>query len=58
MDTLCAKCLPQHIDKIKEVVAYACKKRRDDVLDIQKQLDPDGSLREKFEQKFGKVDCD
>lgn len=41
----------------KTVAEYACQKWRDDVLEIKKEFDPDGSLYRRFAEKFGKIDC-
>ncbi|XP_058799833.1 uncharacterized protein LOC131669156 [Phymastichus coffea] len=57
IDTLCAKCLPIHIEKFKEAVTYICHHRRADYDQVRREKDPDGAIQEKFEEKFGKVDC-
>ncbi|XP_058799834.1 putative odorant-binding protein A10 [Phymastichus coffea] len=57
LETMCAKCLPVHIERFKEAVEYICKKRRADYDEVRKSKDPNGSLQTKFEDKFGKVNC-
>ena len=57
MKTLCERCLPIHIERFKEITAYACQRRKSDVMEIQKVLDPDGSLKIRFEEKYGKLAC-
>nr|QGW50252.1 chemosensory protein 5 [Chouioia cunea] len=57
LESMCAKCLPVHVERFKEIVEYVCKKRRADYDEVRKAKDPAGLLQKKFEDKFGKVNC-
>nr|QGW50250.1 chemosensory protein 3 [Chouioia cunea] len=57
IDTLCAKCLPIHIEKFKEAVEYICHRRRAEYDQVRREKDPDGAIQKKFEEQFGKVNC-
>ncbi|MGJ2371677.1 hypothetical protein ACR8ET_22490, partial [Salmonella enterica subsp. enterica serovar Paratyphi A] len=57
IETLCAKCLPAHIERVKEAAEYICQKRRADYDEVRKLRDPTGEIQAKFEAKFGKVNC-
>nr|ARN17836.1 chemosensory protein 5 [Cephus cinctus] len=57
LGTLCAKCTPSQVTKIREGLSYACKNRRVDYDEILRHVDPQGDKIVAFEQKFGKVEC-
>ncbi|KAJ8670418.1 hypothetical protein QAD02_001677 [Eretmocerus hayati] len=57
VDNLCAKCLPEHIEKLRTGIEYFCQKRRADYDEIKKAKDPNGEFYQKVEKTFGKINC-
>ncbi|XP_046594237.1 uncharacterized protein LOC107221749 isoform X2 [Neodiprion lecontei] len=56
LETTCAKCSPEQEVKIKDTLAYLCKKKRRDFDEILARVDPDQKYRTAFEAKFGKLE--
>ncbi|XP_058799789.1 ejaculatory bulb-specific protein 3-like [Phymastichus coffea] len=55
--TNCAKCLPAHVERIKEIVNYLCENRRVDLDEIRRIKDPNGAMQSAFNKKYGKTNC-
>nr|ABE68832.1 putative chemosensory protein 1 [Sclerodermus guani] len=57
LETVCSKCSPVQVEKIRDTLKYVCEKRKTDFDDILKHIDPEGTHRPKFEEKFGTLGC-
>lgn len=57
LDTVCGKCLPVHIEKVKETLEYICLHRRADLEEVKAKMDPTGELEAKFVAKYGDLSC-
>ncbi|XP_058799832.1 uncharacterized protein LOC131669155 [Phymastichus coffea] len=57
IESLCAKCLPIHIERFKEAACYIYHKRRADFDEVRRLRDPDGTIQARFEAKYGELGC-